>query len=199
MSGISTWPRKVASVALGAPTSPSAVTFDMYASETTSPLSAHKMQGFVAGHSVAYAFISEEQRAGPAIDGTSEEGSAMKRYGTVAMNYIQLSAHERSDEGASSRSSNVERDNQVFTDLARRTSVIEAGKKLSACRLRVVLRQLQRSATLMTRRQLRAHKNLCADVIGNDFDLTKNKFSYTPLKEVETKVPEIFEVCASPG
>ena len=61
------------------------------------------MQGFVAGHSVAYAFISEEQRAGPAINGTSEQGTAMKRYGTVAMNYIQLSAHERSDEGAGSR------------------------------------------------------------------------------------------------
>ena len=44
----------------------------------------------------------------------------------------------------------------------------------------------------MTRQQLQAHKNLCADVIGNDFDLTNNKFSYKPLKELETKVPEIF-------
>ena len=44
----------------------------------------------------------------------------------------------------------------------------------------------------MTRRQLRAPKNLCADVIGNDFDLTHNKFSYKPLKELETKVPEFF-------
>ena len=42
----------------------------------------------------------------------------------------------------------------------------------------------------MARRQLPAHKKLCADVIGNDFDLTNNMFSYTPLKEVETKVPE---------
>ena len=76
----------------------------MYPGEIASPLSAHKMQSFVAGHSVAYAFISEEQRAGPAINRTSEQGSAMKLYGTVAMNYIQLSAYERSDEGAGSRS-----------------------------------------------------------------------------------------------
>ena len=37
-----------------------------------------------------------------------------------------------------------------------------------------------------------------ADVIGKDFDLTNNKFSYTPLKEVETKVPGFLEFCASP-
>jgi hypothetical protein len=91
------------------------------------------MQVFVAGHSVAYACISEEQRAGRAIDRASEEGTAMKRYGTVAMNYIQLSAIERSGEGASNCCSNVEPDNQVLTDLARRTSVSEAGKKPSAC------------------------------------------------------------------
>ena len=66
----------------------------IHAGEIASPLSAHKTQGFVAGHSVAYAFISEEQRAGPAIDRTSEEGSAMERYGTVGMNYIQLSAYD---------------------------------------------------------------------------------------------------------
>ena len=114
----------------------------------------------------------------------------MERYGTVGMNYIQLSAYERSGEGASSRCSDVERDNHVFTDLARRTSVIEAGKNSPLAG--PGRRQLQRSATLMTRRQLRAHKNLCADVIGNDFDLTNNMFSYTPLKEVETKVPEFF-------
>ena len=42
----------------------------------------------------------------------------------------------------------------------------------------------------MTRRRLRAHKNLCADVIRNDYDLTKNKFSYRRLKEREAKVPE---------
>jgi hypothetical protein len=30
---------------------------------------------------------------------------------------------------------------------------------------------------------------LCADVLRNDFDLIGNKFSYTPLKELETKVP----------
>jgi hypothetical protein len=67
----------------------------------------------VAGHSVAYAFITEEHRAGPAIHRTSEEESAMERYGTVAMNYIQLSALGRSNQGASRRSpvTNVERDN----------------------------------------------------------------------------------------
>ena len=61
------------------------------------------MEGFVAGVSVAYAFIGKEQRAGSAINRTSEQGTAMKRNGTVVMNYIQLSAHERSDEGAGSR------------------------------------------------------------------------------------------------
>jgi len=35
---------------------------------------------------------------------------------------------------------------------------------------RAEVRQLQRPATSMTRRQLRAHKKLCADVIRNDFD-----------------------------
>ena len=70
-------------------------------------MSAHKMQGFVAGHSVAYAFISEEQRAGPAIDRTGEKGGAMQRYGTVAMNYIQLSSFDRSRERASSRSTEM--------------------------------------------------------------------------------------------
>jgi hypothetical protein len=54
------------------------------------------VQSFVAGHSVAYTFISEEQRAGPAINRTSEHGGAMKVYGTVAMNYVQFSACEGS-------------------------------------------------------------------------------------------------------
>ncbi len=58
----------------------------------------------------------------------------MERYGTVAMNYIQLSAcYGRSSEGARRRSTDVERDNQVFTNLAGRASVIEAGVKASAC------------------------------------------------------------------
>ena len=51
------------------------------------------------------------------------------------MNYIQLGAIERSGQGASTRSRDVERDNHVFTDLARRGSEIEAGKKPSACGL----------------------------------------------------------------
>jgi hypothetical protein len=34
-----------------------------------------------------------------------------------------------------------------------------------------------------------------ADVIGNDFDLTSNKFSYTSLKEVDAKVPEFLVIC----
>ena len=74
LSGISALPRKRRILAGGAD-----VTLSRYLActpgETASPLSAHNMQGFVAGHSVAYAFISEEQRAGPAIDRTSEEGS----------------------------------------------------------------------------------------------------------------------------
>jgi len=48
----------------------------------------------------------------------------------------------------------------------------------------------------VTRQQLRAHKKLCADVIGNDFDVTNNKFSYTPLKELENKVPKFQEIFA---
>ena len=98
-------------------------------------MSAHKIQGFVTGYSVAYPCIGEDQGAGPMPIGTSEQGGAMKSYGTVAMNYIQLSAFERSDEGAGSRCSNVEDDNRVLTNLARRTGVSEAGKKLPACGL----------------------------------------------------------------
>ncbi len=109
----------------------------MQASEIASPMADCKMQSFVAGDSVAYAFITQEERTGPAIDRTGEEASAVECYGTVAMNYIQLGAFGRSNEGASRCSpvTNVERDNQVFADLTRRTSVIEAGKKLSACGL----------------------------------------------------------------
>ena len=51
------------------------------------------------------------KRAGPAIDRTSEEETAMERYGTVAMNYVQLSAYYRSCDGASRRSTDIERDN----------------------------------------------------------------------------------------
>jgi hypothetical protein len=88
----------------------------------------------VAGHSVAYAFKTEVQRASarPTGNRTGEDCAALFRYRTVAMNYIQLGTRERSGEGASNRYRHIERDNQVFTDLARRTSVIEAGKKLSA-------------------------------------------------------------------
>jgi len=107
----------------------------MQTNEIASPMADRKMQSFVAGYSVAYAFITEEERAGPAIDRTGEEGGAMQRYGAAAMNYIQLSAYGRSSDGTSRRSTDVERDDQVFTDLARRTSVIEAGKELSACKL----------------------------------------------------------------
>ena len=130
----------------------------------------------MAGHSVAYAFKSEVQRASarPAGNRTGENSAAVLRYRTVAMNYIQLGARERSGEGASNRSRNVERDNQVFTDLPRRTGVIKAGEKLSACGLRL---PASAPATLIARRQLRAHKNLCADVIsvGSDFS-----YSYFP-------------------
>src|SRR6516162_647838 len=93
----------------------------IYASEIASPLSAYKTQGFMAGHSVAYAFISQEHRAGPAIDRTSEEDSAMERYGTIAMHYIQLSAYNRSGDCASRGSTDIKRDNHVFTDWVRRT------------------------------------------------------------------------------
>ena len=60
----------------------------MHTGETVSPLAAHKMQIFVAGHSAAFACISEEQRAGSAADRTGEDGGAVEGYGTVGMNYI---------------------------------------------------------------------------------------------------------------
>ena len=104
----------------------------MYTSEPFSPLSAYKVQGFVASISVAYACISEQQHTlRTAIERTSEERGAMQRYGTVGMNYVQLSAHELSDEVPSNIYSDVEGDNHVFTSLARRTSEIEAGSKPS--------------------------------------------------------------------
>ena len=134
MAGITTMATKVAVACVAEVTLSRSL--EVYASETTSPLSSHNVQILVAGVSVAYAIISEEQRAlWAAIDCASEEGSAMKVYGTVAMNYIQLCAIERSGECASSCCSNVERDNQVLTDLAS-TSLGEAGGKLSVCRLR---------------------------------------------------------------
>jgi len=55
----------------------------------------------------------------------------MQRYRTVAMNYIQFSAHALSGQVASSVNGDVERDNYVFADLARRTSVSETRKKPS--------------------------------------------------------------------
>jgi hypothetical protein len=60
----------------------------MQTSEIASPMADRKMQSFVAGYSVAYAFITQEERTGPAIDRTGEEASAMECYGAVAMNYI---------------------------------------------------------------------------------------------------------------
>ena len=106
-----------------------------YASETVSPIAGHPIQRFLAGVSVASTCIKDEQRAGPAIDRASEEGSTIERYGTVAMDYIQLGDFERSGEGAGSRCSNVEDDNRVLSNLARRTGVSKAGKKLPACGL----------------------------------------------------------------
>src|SRR5204863_10147953 len=110
----------------------------IYTGQSTSPLCARNTQSFVAGHSVAYAFETEVQRASarPTGNRTGEDCAALFRYRTVAMNYIQLSTRERSGEGASNRYRNVERDNQVFTDLPRRTGVIKTGGKLSACGLR---------------------------------------------------------------
>src|SRR5215510_12595421 len=106
----------------------------MHASETVSPLAAHAMQTFVAGYSVAYAFIGEDERARVIADRTGLDYTAVQVYGTVAMNDLHLGAYERAGEGASSRSSDIERDNQVITDLARKTGVIKAGEKPSICR-----------------------------------------------------------------
>jgi len=55
----------------------------------------------------------------------------MQRYGTVGMNYIQLSPYALSAQRARSVNGDVQRDNYVFADLARRTSVSEARKKPS--------------------------------------------------------------------
>ena len=56
----------------------------MYTGEIASPLFPHKMQGFVAGISVAYAGISKQQCAGPAIDRTSEEGRLASTFASEA-------------------------------------------------------------------------------------------------------------------
>src|SRR4029453_2552472 len=106
----------------------------MHASETVSPMATHAMQTSVAGTSVGYAFISENQRARVIADRTGFDYTAVQVYGTVAMNDLHLGAYERAGKGASSRSCHIERDNQVFTDLARGTSIIEPGKKTSVCR-----------------------------------------------------------------
>src|SRR5581483_418070 len=109
----------------------------MCTGEIAGSLLPHETQIFMAGHSVTYAFITEHHRAGPAVDGTTEQKTAMERYGTVTMNYVHFSAyHYRSGQRASSCSTDVERDDHVFTDLARRSSIIKAGKKLSGCRFR---------------------------------------------------------------
>jgi hypothetical protein len=56
----------------------------------------------------------------------------MERYGTVAVNDVHLGACQTSIEHASHFRPDVEGDNQVFTDLARRTGVNEAREKLPA-------------------------------------------------------------------
>src|ERR1044071_230675 len=91
------------------------------------------MQTFVSGHSVAYAFISEDECARVIADRTGLDYTAVQVYGTIAVNYLHLGAYERAGEGSSSRSCHIERDNQVIANLARRTSVIKAGEKPSAC------------------------------------------------------------------
>src|SRR4029450_3109709 len=110
----------------------------MHTGQSTSPLCARNTQSFVAGHSVAYAFKTEVHRASarPTGNRSGEDCAAMFRYRTVAMNYIQLGACERSGECASNRARNVERDNHVFTGLPRRTGVIKTREKPSACGLR---------------------------------------------------------------
>ena len=103
LSGISPLPRRHCILDRVHRRPPQRLSLHVDPGEIARALPANKMQGFVAGLSVAYAFIGEEQLTGPAINRTSEQGTAMKRNGTVAMNYIQLSAYERSDEGAGSR------------------------------------------------------------------------------------------------
>src|SRR6266404_1241329 len=100
-------------------------------SETASPSTADKTRTFGAGHSAACACISGEERATPRMVG--EDSAAVERYRTVGMNYIPLSEYGRSGEGASKRCRDVENDNRVRTGLARRTSEIETGRKVSGC------------------------------------------------------------------
>jgi hypothetical protein len=97
-------------------------------------MATHTVQIFVAGHSVAYAFIRKDQRARIILYLTGFDYTAVQVYGTVARNYLHLGAYERAGEGASSRSCHIERDNQVITDLVGRTGVIKAGEKASTCR-----------------------------------------------------------------
>jgi hypothetical protein len=83
----------------------------MHASETVGPMAANGVQIFMAGHSVAYTFVGKDQRTRVSAHLAIENYTAVQVYGTVAMNYVHLGAHERACEGATARSSNIKRDN----------------------------------------------------------------------------------------
>jgi len=95
------------------------------------------MQGFMTVHNAAYAFVGIEQSAfWTAVERASEERAAMERYGTVGMNNVHLRARQTSIERSSHFRPDVEVDNHVFTDRARRTSVTETREKLPASEYR---------------------------------------------------------------
>ena len=64
--------------------SPSVVNSACRPNEIASPMSDCKTQSFVAGYSVAYAFITGEERVGPAIDRTGEEGGLASTFASEA-------------------------------------------------------------------------------------------------------------------
>jgi hypothetical protein len=66
----------------------------MHASETVSPVAAHGVQIFMAGHSIAYTFVGKDQRARVIAYLTVENYAAMQVYGTVGMNYVHLGPYE---------------------------------------------------------------------------------------------------------
>src|SRR5436853_7413581 len=73
----------------------------MHTSITATPLTSHEVRTFGAGLSVACACISKEQRATLGLVG--EDRAAFECYRMIGMNYIPLSAYERSGKGASNR------------------------------------------------------------------------------------------------
>src|ERR1044072_5008358 len=104
--GIASWRGLAAHVTLSR-------SLQVCASEIISSSDARNMQDFVAACSAPT--VGNKQRAGPAIDRTSQNATTMECYRTVGTDHIHLSAYESSGQRSSTGCRNVERDNQVVT------------------------------------------------------------------------------------